>query len=93
MDEEHCVIAVISSNLRDSNTPQIKRRYNVFPICPAIPIERRCKITNFFSFGQKKFLFNPPRRFAPPLRRRGEKNVQWQLLPSLEGCLKGRVGN
>ncbi len=34
MDVEHCVIAKLKMDLRDSYQPQIKRRYNVFLICP-----------------------------------------------------------
>lgn len=35
MDDAHCVIAVISSEVAKFEMPQIKRRYNVFLICPA----------------------------------------------------------
>ena len=34
MDEEHCVIAV-PNGICEIHEPQIKRRYNVFLICPA----------------------------------------------------------
>ena len=36
MDEEHCVIAV-PNGICEIHEPQIKRRHNVFLICPAVP--------------------------------------------------------
>ena len=51
-------------NLRDSYQPQIKRRYNVFLICPAshpLPLRTSGRLTvqnyNFFPNQTKKFAF------------------------------------
>ena len=65
--EEHCVIAV-PIRICEIHEPQIKRRYNVFLICPVVlarkPLrsreetpavrKRRCKDTHFFRHGEKK---------------------------------------
>lgn len=37
MDEEHCVIAIQTSEVAKFNMTADKRRYNVFLICPAAP--------------------------------------------------------
>ena len=40
MDEEHCVIAIQTSEVAKFNMTADKRRYNVFSICSAAPAER-----------------------------------------------------
>ncbi len=61
MDVEHCVIAKLKMKLRSSTEPQIKRRYNVFLICPVVhPLPLRASecLTvqnyNFFPNQTKK---------------------------------------
>ena len=53
MDEEHCVIAIQTSEVAKFNMTADKRRYNVFLICPAA------------SSG----FFTPPALRPPPLCR------------------------
>ncbi len=45
MDEEHCVIAIQTSEVAKFNMTADKRRYNVFFICPPPPAGRAKTLT------------------------------------------------
>ena len=53
MDDEHCVIAVVSSEVAKFRTAADKRRYNVFLICPVVMLNDGAKIRTF-SLSEKK---------------------------------------
>lgn len=70
---EHCVIAVISSEVAKFEMPQIKRRYNVFLICPAVPA--RVPVALEWGFGGVETTVQKYKLF-PTWRK---KNVQTGL--------------
>ena len=69
MDEEHCAIAVVGLKLRSSTEPQIKRRYNVFSICPAVlprpPARQKSRRGSGQNDGAKVHIFHKTGKKQP----------------------------